>query len=39
MIAKPVVLVAVLSGHGRYSNEIGQTQQASQKKCNGRTIR
>lgn len=33
MIAKPVVLVAASNGHGRYSNEIGQTQQASRKKC------
>jgi len=38
MIAKLVERVAVLSGHGRYSNEIGQTQQASLLKCKERTI-
>ncbi len=38
MIAKPVVLVAVSNGHGRFSNEIGQTQQASLLKCKERTI-
>jgi hypothetical protein len=38
MIAKPVVLVAVLSGHGRFSNEIVQTQQAYLLKCKERTI-
>jgi hypothetical protein len=39
MIAKPVVLVAVLNGLGQSSKGIDQTQQASQKKCNERTTR
>jgi hypothetical protein len=38
MIVKPVERVVALNGHGRYSNEIGQTQQASLLKCKERTI-
>ena len=34
MIAKNAERVAVSSGHGRSSNEIGQTQQAFPLKCN-----
>jgi hypothetical protein len=39
MIAKPVVLVVVLNGHGRFSEEIVQTQQASLWKCSERITR
>jgi hypothetical protein len=38
MIVKNAELVAVLSGHGRSSNEIDQMQLASRKKCNELTI-
>jgi hypothetical protein len=34
MIVKNVELVAVLSGHGRFLNEIDQTQLAFPLKCN-----
>ena len=39
MTAKPVERVVALNGHGRYSNEIVQTQQASPLKCKEMTIR
>ena len=38
MIAKNAELVAVLSGHGRFLNEIDQMRLASLLKCNEQII-
>lgn len=39
MTVKPVARVVVLNGHGRFSEEIVQTQQASLWKCSERITR